>query len=138
MSKPPRHKILVADDEPSSRCILVRAVESLGHVALDCSSGLRALEILVANDDVRLLITDVMMPGMTGDQLLLAVRRHERLSSLPVILVSAAVRATELSHLLRLGASRFMSKPLDVVQLKKTISELLDRSDAPADPPGAA
>lgn len=119
-------KILVADDDLGSRLVLAKCVESDGHVAIHCSNGRRALDVLVDNPDIALLITDVMMPEMDGRELVQILRGNAHFAPLPIILISAVVGMAELQDLLDLGVSHFMAKPIDSSVLRRYVSEMLE------------
>lgn len=118
-------KILIAEDDPVTRKILSHCVENMGHVAILCANGDIAMEILSTND-VDLLITDVAMPSMDGEQLIRCIRGLEEFRKLPIVIISAVVNSKEISHLLDMGASRFLPKPINVHFLDEYIHQLLD------------
>ena len=105
-------KILIADDEPVTRRLLAQAVESEGHVAIECSDGARALATLKDNPGIRLLITDVSMPDMRGDELTEVLKEDERFESLPIIVCSGTIQAIDVVDLLGHGAV-CLPKPVD-------------------------
>ncbi len=114
-------KVLVAEDDPTCRAILLKAVEEAGCTAVGCDDGLEAWETINANPEFDLLITDVAMPRMHGRELLQSVRRDERFRELPAIFVSGVMGPEELGDLLALGPTRFVRKPLNVPQLVEDI-----------------
>ena len=118
-------KVLVAEDDPTCKAILLNAVEKAGCTAVGCDDGLEAWETINANPDFALLITDVAMPRMHGRELLQTVRRDERFRKLPAIIISAVLSAEELEDLLAFGPTRFISKPLNAPQLAEDIRAFL-------------
>ena len=84
----PHPAILVVDDDPVVRSITSRALGGLGHAVLEAEDGLHALAVLQEEIgiEIRLVITDIRMPGMSGDDLG-RVLRHLR-PTLPVLYVS--------------------------------------------------
>ena len=114
-------KIIIAEDEQSTRLLLARIVESLGHTAIQASSGDRALACAEDNADCKLLITDMEMPGLSGRQLIRKLRGAPLLKNLPIVIVSGVVPLKEITDLLESGASRFMPKPIDAAQLKEYV-----------------
>ena len=117
-------KVLIAEDDVVSRRILVSCVRKMGDFPIEASNGKRAWGVLSDNQDIDLLITDMMMPDMSGEELITIVRGTERLLSLPIILVSGVVGPKEIAHLLKLGASRFIPKPIKVSDLEQAIEAL--------------
>lgn len=62
-------KILLAEDDLSTRRFLAAALEKAGHNIISCADGLEALTALQSNDNFDLLLTDIVMPGMDGIEL---------------------------------------------------------------------
>ena len=82
--------ILVAEDEHSSLEVLVLLLEAEGYRVIAAEDGLKALDRLRV-EDVDLVVSDFMMPGLDGLGLCAAMRADARLVTLPVILVSASI-----------------------------------------------
>ena len=113
--------ILVCDDEPTLR-ELVRAVLGPGYRFVEAADGREALA--VANDvEPDLIVLDVMLPGLSGIEVLDALRGDERLGSTPVIVITAWSH-TE-TEVITAGADAFVSKPFDPDVLSQTVEELL-------------
>jgi CheY-like chemotaxis protein len=110
-----RFKILVVDDDPLVGTLTVSMLEDLGHAATLVSSAVSALQVLRASTDIDLMITDHMMPEMTGAALAEEVRAFR--PSLPIILATGyadlpAGRAQQLPRL---------SKPYGVEELSAVL-----------------
>jgi CheY-like chemotaxis protein len=118
--------VLVVDDDPVVRKVLHRTLERAGYVVVLASDGLRALHLLEDNETLDLLITDVLMPGLDGRELVQALRRDPRFQQLPMIIMSATVGIREIQRLLELGASRFLAKPLDPGLVRREVDSLLE------------
>jgi CheY-like chemotaxis protein len=117
-------KVLVADDDKVTRKLLHKALGDAGYWVLLASDGVRAKTMLEDNPDVELLITDVVMPGLDGRELVRALRQDIRFALLPMIIMSATVSVREITSLLELGASRFLAKPVSPVVLKRELEAL--------------
>ncbi|MFO0710261.1 MAG: protoglobin domain-containing protein [Sandaracinus sp.] len=120
----PRPRVLVVDDEPSVRHVLVRLLAKMDVVTLQAGTAREALAILESHT-IDLLVTDVMLgPGMTGSDLgRLARSRHP---GLPVVYVSGFTRA-EL-HLDDLGPGEwFLAKPFAAAVLRETVRTALPK-----------
>jgi signal transduction histidine kinase/CheY-like chemotaxis protein len=135
-----RRIILVADDNPESRSLLVQALSSLEFVTAEAADGLEALEraTTMAPD---LILLDNGMPGITGNEALQRMRAQKALADVPVITVSASASADDQRRCLAAGASAFFSKPVDIVRLLGAIGSLLqldwtyhDSASAPQGP----
>jgi CheY-like chemotaxis protein len=83
--------VLVVDDEADSRETIREMLEEIGHTVVEAKNGREALDFLVSNPDakVRLILLDLKMPIMNGWQLLRLLDSYVRLSSIPVLVVSA-------------------------------------------------
>jgi two-component system chemotaxis response regulator CheY len=116
--------VLIAEDEDLNRALLSKIVKDEGMSVVLASSGRRAWEIIQDNPDLSLLITDMRMPEMNGEELINRIKATDKISHLPVIMVSGIVRLSEISHILESGAHRFLPKPINVEHLKQYIREV--------------
>ncbi|WP_029001438.1 response regulator [Azohydromonas australica] len=117
-------RILVVDDEVSNAEVLALILHEEGFLVTVASDGRQALErIEQAAPD--LLITDYMMPGMSGVELARAVRQLPRHRNLPVLLMSGAAASTLSAHAQHFDA--FLRKPFDIEALLKAVQSLLTR-----------
>ena len=119
-------KIVIAEDDMVSRSIIVATVESMGHTAIQCSDGLRAFYVLQDNPDSALLITDMMMPNLSGRELVEKVRGSETCKRLPILIVSGAVGPKAINDLLEAGATAFLGKPINGYLLQEYVKENLE------------
>jgi putative two-component system response regulator len=117
--------ILVIDDEEVIRRVIVEILRDAGHDAVGVATAEDGLERL-GNDELDLVVSDVVMPGVSGLELLGEVRR--RRPSLPVILVTGAGTHTMVTDALTGGADGFVTKPFSHDELRKAVSTALDRA----------
>jgi class 3 adenylate cyclase/CheY-like chemotaxis protein len=104
--------ILVVDDNEMNRDMLSRRLSSRGYAVTIAGEGEAALrQLAVQRFDAVLL--DVMMPGITGIEVLSRIRSAASESDLPVIMVTARDAAEDVVEALRLGANDYVTKPLD-------------------------
>jgi len=118
-------KILIAEDDRISQKLASKIVEELGHTAFVSPHGKHAFEALTACNDFDLLMTDIMMPEMDGQQLIKTLRGDQQFTELPIIIMSAVVGMNEISNLLKLGATLFLAKPLNREELQDYIKRCL-------------
>ena len=118
-------KILIVDDDASSRHMLKKMVESMGFITFQSSNGKKALDIIYDNPDIALLITDIMMPELDGKSLINILRGHEKFARLPIIVVSGVVGVGELNDIMDMGHLRFLQKPVDINILKQFLQVIL-------------
>src|SRR5580658_470972 len=122
-------KVLIVDDEPDVETMFrqqFRREVRQGLYSLDFAlSGAAALEMLTdhVGDEIILLVSDINMPGMSGLDLLPAVK--QRRPDLPVFMVSAYGDAGTVATALERGANKFLTKPVDFPQLKQDVSAVV-------------
>jgi CheY-like chemotaxis protein len=119
-------KILIAEDDLTSRAILRHAVEEIGHSAICSPNGRHAWETLQSNRDIKMLITDVQMAEMDGRDLIRKVRGNEDFHNLPALIISGVVGPKTIADLLANGASLFLPKPLNMEEVQKYIGRCID------------
>ncbi|MGH2515599.1 MAG: response regulator, partial [Ktedonobacterales bacterium] len=116
--------VLVAEDEETIAETLAMIVEDAGYMALVAHDGREALA-LARQHRPHLIITDLMMPYLTGADLIAAIRNDattQGYSPPPVLVVTAASRA----HAEELGADAVIAKPFDVVKVETVMRQLLE------------
>ncbi len=123
-------KVLVVEDDPITRAILREIITSCGHVVVDAPDGMRAWERLQEDANLRLLITDIRMPGIDGKELVHLVRSSKKLANLPVIITSGVVDMRQIAQLLHEGHAMFIAKPIDSQKLCACIHTCLGSSSA--------
>lgn len=117
-------KILVADDDPGIRGLLALQLGLYGHQVYEASDGLEALAA-VARDDPDAVVLDVMMPELSGWDVLERLRQDERFSDLPVVIISARDVGDDIRHGYGLGANVVLPKPYSGEQLHDILSALV-------------
>jgi DNA-binding response OmpR family regulator len=129
-----RCHVLVADDEPHiGRIIKMKLEQGPFRVTL-AYDGQEAIDVLQRDGDIGLVLLDVMMPRLTGLDVLAKMRADDRLKDVPVIILTAAGQETQQRRALSLGASEFLTKPFSPKKLFARAAELAgvgaDASDA--------
>ena len=110
---PTQELIILAEDSPPNRKILTHLLEKMGFKVIACENGQVAIDALKANaDEVKLLMSDIMMPTMDGLELLRQVRGDEKLKPLPVILITAVSEKDYIERAKALGVSGYILKPV--------------------------
>jgi diguanylate cyclase (GGDEF)-like protein/PAS domain S-box-containing protein len=118
--------ILVVDDEATMRRLLSRFLSLNGHQTLTASGGAEALA-LIRQERVNLVLLDLMMPGMTGIEVLRRLKADPELHDLPVIMISAEMEMDNVAECLKLGAEDYLPKPFNPVVLGARVSACLER-----------
>ena len=111
---PPPKRLLVVDDEELNRDMLGRRLIRSGYDVRLAGSGKEALAI-VAGEPIDMVLLDVMMPGMSGLDVLHEIRQHRPSWELPVVMVSASQETEGVVAALRAGANDYIVKPVDFV-----------------------
>lgn len=126
--------MLVADDEPHIGRIVKTKLEQGPFRVTLVFDGNEALDALAANPDIRLVLLDLMMPHLSGLEVLARMRADSRWSSLPCVILTAAGQDQRYDDAMRLGASDFITKPFSPKRLYARVAELTgidDGADAP-------
>ncbi len=123
--------ILVADDEPDIRRIIRIYLQRAGHDVVEADNGARALEVFKERGPDAAIL-DVMMPVMTGLEVVRALRGLDTpLNETPVILLSARAMPHEVASGVESGADRYMVKPFSPSELLSAVADLLSGPSAP-------
>lgn len=120
---PPR--VLIADDEPDIRRLIVFTLRRRGYDITEAERGDRALDLIRA-DPPDLIVLDVMMPGLNGHEVAHAVRADPATAPIPIIMLSAKGQVTEVADGLKAGANRYLVKPFSPKDLARHVRELLE------------
>ena len=113
MSPDTAPRLLVVDDEELNRDMLTRRLERRGYDAVAVASGPEALRA-VETSAFEVLLVDVMMPDMSGLEVLRRIRRTHSAEQLPVIMVTARAQSEDVVEALDLGANDYVTKPIDM------------------------
>jgi len=127
--------VLVADDEPHiGRIIKMKLEQGPFRVTL-AYDGREAVEVLARETDIGLVLLDLMMPHMTGLDVLQTMRGDSRWKQLPCIILTVAGQEQQHQRAVELGASEFLTKPFSPKKLYQRAAELagLAPQDAGAD-----
>lgn len=120
-------KILVVDDFSTMRRIIKNLLRDLGYTntaeADDGNTGLPLLQ----SSKFDFLITDWNMPGMTGIELLKAIRADPSLASLPVLMVTAESKREQIIEAAQAGVNGYIVKPFTAGTLKEKIDKIFER-----------
>ncbi|OOZ42140.1 response regulator [Solemya pervernicosa gill symbiont] len=123
-------KILVVDDFSTMRRIIKNLLRELGFENVsEADDGATGLPMLQSGD-FDFLVTDWNMPGMTGIDLLRAVRADPNLSSMPVLLVTAESKKEQIIEAAQAGVNGYIVKPFTAGTLKEKIDKIFERIDA--------
>ena len=120
-------RVLVVDDNATSRRKMAMAVRKLGHEWVEAPGGEEALALL-KQQDFDLILLDIMMPGMDGFEVLENLRKDRRLSSIPVLVISGMDEdMTSVARAIELGATDFLPKDFNPVLFKARVEACIEK-----------
>jgi two-component system, NtrC family, response regulator HydG len=123
----PKARLLIAEDNADMRDLLQEVLEEAGYETVLAVDGRAALALLQLDQEVLdLLITDVQMPLLKGDELLRTART--RRAEVPVIVITAFGSVEQAVELVKAGAFQYLTKPFKTAQLLATVEQALERS----------
>ena len=137
-----RRRVLLVDDHPDIRAMLSLALAEAGVVdVLTASDGQEALELIERDLQqvtqagrrlmVDLIVLDIMMPGLSGSDVLRALRA--RFTELPpVLIISALDSQAHVQEMIELGAAEFLSKPIEIEVLRQKVRALIQAPNPPS------
>jgi two-component system, chemotaxis family, chemotaxis protein CheY len=123
--------ILIVDDSPDMRGFVRRVLELSGipvGTCLDAADGREALDLLRA-ERVDLILTEINLPAMDGEQMLRILAADSTLRTIPVIVVSADCTARTVNTMQALGAKGFLAKPFLPENLRAEVAKVLGSID---------
>lgn len=122
-------KILIVDDFSTMRRIIKNLLRDLGFSnTSEADDGVTALPML-QNGNFDFLVTDWNMPGMTGIDLLKAVRADDRLKDMPILMVTAEAKRDQIVEAAQAGVNGYVVKPFTAAVLKEKIEKIFERVD---------
>ncbi|MBC8087936.1 MAG: response regulator [Phycisphaerae bacterium] len=120
--------VLVVDDEPHIGRIIKTRLEQGPFLVTIAETGVEALTVLERNRDIKLVVLDLMLPGMSGVEVLTAIRHDDRWKQLACVVLTAAGQDTQFRQVEALGVSEFLTKPFSPRRLFQRILALTGHS----------
>lgn len=124
-------RILVADDEPHIGRIIQMKLEQGPFEVLLAEDGEAALEAIERDPEIALVVLDLMMPKLSGLDVLARVRASDATRTLPTVILTAAGEEDQERNAMRLGATEFLTKPFSPKKLYTMVAQLLGVSVPP-------
>ena len=124
MTGPRRNRVLIAEDDPSIRRMLTVLLRKQGYQTVEACDGSEALEAMRA-EQADLVVLDLMMPKVTGWQVLAERAADPKLRSIPVIVVTAE-RGPQVTKILDDGIAALLPKPFSLDALQALVKAGLD------------
>jgi twitching motility two-component system response regulator PilH len=116
-------RVMVVDDSPTDRAFMEGLLKKRGYEVLTAASGEAAIE-RSKSELPDLILMDVVMPGLNGFQATRAITHEQSTMHIPVIICSSKSQESDQTWGLRQGASAYLTKPVDEVELLARIAAL--------------
>ena len=123
--------ILVVDDEPNARSLLRLILVRAGFEVLVAQDGYEALKV-VQDKIPDVMILDIMMPGIDGFEVCEKLRSNKDTATLPIIMLSARADPESVTKGLRVGATKYLTKPVTPELLTNQVNEVLSIEGLPS------
>jgi len=120
-------RVLVVDDDPRNLFAISSVLESQGMEVLIAENGQDAIDVLMSEPEIELVLMDIMMPGMDGYSTMEVIRRQEGLADLPIIAVTAKAMVGDREKAIRAGASDYVTKPVAIGNLLDVLHRWIEQ-----------
>lgn len=118
-------KILIVDDEPINIKVVRKYLAEAGHKDIVSTTNPREALVLAETQQIDLMLLDIMMPEISGLDVLQQINMRPRTAGIPVIILTASTDKETRIKALRLGATDFLNKPVDPVELLPRVRNAL-------------
>lgn len=123
------HRVLVVDDEPDVVMIIKTTLQAEGYDVVSANNGKDALEeAFETRPD--LIVLDVMMPGMTGFDVLKELKANESTATVPIVMLTGVSEKSKIQEAIQSGIDYYVVKPFDFDDLLSKIKQALEGFDA--------
>lgn len=119
----PELTVLLVEDVPLNAEIAMNLLEQRGHQVILAETGEDALALLETEDDIDLVLLDMQLPDMTGDQIAREMQQHDEWRAIPIVVLSANVRKAE-EQLAGLVVAASLAKPINTNNLDTVLAQL--------------
>ncbi len=118
--------VMIIEDEPDAADLFAEMMRLNGYRVLKTYSGAPAMA-LIAQEKPDLIILDIMMPGVSGLDVMRYLREQPPYSTIPVVVVSARATASDIAEGMAAGASVYLTKPVSYTDLKNAVDGLMQQ-----------
>jgi len=117
-------RILIAEDDPNTIKLLNYRMQSMGHETVSAIDGGKALE-MATKENPDLILLDIMMPVMSGVQVLRKLKFQDETKNIPVIMLTAKAQEEDIVDALKAGAVDYVTKPFSFAELAARVNRVL-------------
>jgi CheY-like chemotaxis protein len=121
-------RILVIDDDPLLRRLTARLLSAGGFETATAADGSEGLALIREGEPFDAVICDLLMPGMSGFEVVREIRKDSRFLELPILVLTSQGMNKDRDEALESGADRYMTKPFSSFELMDSLSQLLEPS----------
>jgi DNA-binding response OmpR family regulator len=123
-------KIIIVEDQPDVADLLEEMLSVDGYQVIKSHSSGGALS-MIRSENPDAVLLDIMMPDVSGLDVLRFMRREPDLQGIPVVIVSAKTLPEDIRTGLEAGAAAYLTKPVDIAKLRGTVAEVLRAAEQP-------
>lgn len=125
------YKFLVVDDSITMRRIIINTLKNLGYKNfVEAADGNEALTKLASDEEINFVLTDWNMPVLSGLELVRTIRSDEKLSHLPILMVTTRGMKDDLIEALKAKVNNYILKPFTPQTLREKIDQVLSTTIA--------
>jgi len=117
--------VLIVDDEPKNIFALSAVLKADGINCITAKNGIEGIANIKLHHEIDVVLMDIMMPIMDGYEAIKQIRMDEKMTSIPIIALTANAMKGDMEKCLVAGASDYVSKPVDIEELKNKMINLL-------------
>ena len=125
VSAPRLKRLLYVEDNRINQRLMERIIEKWSHISLELADSAEQGLSLLEEHPYDLVLMDISLPGMNGDEALQCIRANPRITSLPVIAVSAHASDDDVQRGLSQGFNHYLTKPVNVARLEEVLRACL-------------
>ena len=127
---PAEKTVMIIEDEADAAELFAEMMRVSGFRVLKTSSSAPAIRMMT-DEKPDLVLLDIMMPGLSGLDILREMREDPALASIPVVIISAKAMPADIRHAMEAGASSYLTKPVGFLELKQAVENALGNQPAP-------
>lgn len=121
---PTQKTVIIVDDEPDTAEMIAEMIRLSGYQAIKSFGGTPAISMIIRQDPDAVIL-DIMMPDLSGLEVLRIMRKDPRMIHIPVIVVSAKSRPEDIQEGMDAGAVAYLTKPVTYKDLKSAVQKVV-------------
>ena len=118
------NSVLIIDDDSRNIFALKATLASKGYHCFTSQSAAEGIDLLIAEQGIKVVLLDMMMPEMDGYEALQVIKKNQKINQIPVIAVTAQAMVGDKEKCLQAGADDYISKPINVDDLLDKLNKI--------------